>query len=214
MLIIFDMDGTLVDSSNTLTNAINYVRSKLGLKALEKRVVIEQINNPKCNLPRFFYEVDKIEPIHEQWFKEYYSANHDKELILYDGVKEMLEKLKQKEIKLAIATNAYRNSTLEALNHLKIVQYFDDIVCYDDVKEGKPSPEMLFILMERNGSNSKNSIFVGDSDRDKLAAKAANMGFIRVAFGDYSNKEAVSNPKDIIKIVDKLLYNNKNKKED
>jgi len=213
MLIIFDMDGTLVDSSNTLTNAINYVRAKLGLEPLKKSVVIEQINNPNCNLPKFFYEVDKIEPIHEQWFKEYYSANHDKELVLFDGVKEMLDALKKKDIKLAIATNAYRNSTLEALKHLKIEQYFDDLICYDDVDEGKPSPKMLNLLMQRNGADSKNTLFIGDSDRDELAAIAANIAFIRVAFGQES-KNAVSNPKEIIKIVDKLLYNNKNLKED
>jgi len=178
------MDGTLVDSSTTLTNAINYVRAKLNLEPLDSAVVLEQINNPNCDLAKFFYNVSTIEPIHEQWFKEYYSANHDKELVLFDGVEQMLQELQKSNIKLAIATNAYRASTQEALRHLQIDRYFDDIICYDEVERGKPAPDMLHILLERNRVTPNSSIFVGDSDRDYLASKEAGIKFIRVAFAN------------------------------
>lgn len=208
MLAIFDMDGTLVDSSITLTNAINYVRAKLNLKPLPKEVVLEQINNPKCNLPKFFYEIDKLEPIHEQWFSEYYSANHDRELALFNGVQQMLEELKQKGIKLAIATNAYRKSTLEALKHLKIESYFDDIACFDDVKEGKPSPDMLLLLLKRSNETKTSAVFVGDSDRDKLAAVSAGIEYISVIDG----KKRVDF-KEITRKIVEFLYNNSSKLE-
>jgi len=178
------MDGTLVDSSTALTNAINYVRAKLNLEPLDSSIVLEQINNPNCDLAKFFYNVNTIEPIHEQWFKEYYSANHDKELVLFDGVEQMLQELQKSNIKLAIATNAYRASTQEALKHLKIDRYFDDIICYDEVERGKPAPDMLHILLERNKEVPNSSIFVGDSDRDYLASKEAGIKFIRVAFAN------------------------------
>ncbi len=207
MLAVFDMDGTLVDSSAALTNAINYVRGKLGLKPLDSKTVIEQINNPRCNLAQFFYGIDKIEPIHERWFKEYYTANHDRELVLFDGVEEMLKELKSLKVKLAIATNAYRHSALEALKHLKIDRYFDDIICWDDVKEGKPSPEMLIKLMQRNCETPKTTVFVGDSDRDELAAKAAGVKFIRVAFGA-GNSKLLNSPKQVAKEIEEFfLYN-------
>ena len=205
MLAIFDMDGTLVDSSKTLANAINYVRGKLNLNPLDDELILKQINNPNCNLPKFFYEVDKLEDIHEQWFSQYYSKNHDKELILFNGAKEMLEELKSKGIKLAIATNAYRKSTLEALKHLKIDKYFDDIVCFDDVKNGKPHPDMLLYLLNKNNLMPKEAIFIGDSDRDKLAAKAANIKYLSVI----DNKSRVDFGKLTKKIVE-FLYNNNN----
>ncbi len=205
MLAIFDMDGTLVDSSKTLANAINYVRGKLNLKPLEESVILEQINNPNCNLPKFFYEVDKLEDFHEQYFSEYYSKNHDKELMLFDGAKEMLEELKSKGVKLAIATNAYRKSTLEALKHLKIDKYFDDIVCFDDVQKGKPHPDMLFYLLNKNKINPKKAMFIGDSDRDKLAAKAANIKYLSVI----DNKSRVDFRK-LTKKIEEFLYNNDN----
>ncbi len=207
MLAIFDMDGTLIDSSVVLTNAINYVRGKLGLKPLDSKTVLEQINNPSCNLAQFFYGIDKIEPIHEKWFQEYYSAMHDREIVLFDGIEQMLKELKSLKIKLAIATNAYRNSALEALKYLKIDRYFDDIICWDDVKEGKPSPEMLIKLMQRNCETPNTTVFVGDSDRDELAAKAARVKFIRVAFST-GNSKLLNSPMQLAKEIEEFfLYN-------
>lgn len=188
MLAIFDMDGTLADSSVVLANAINYVRSKYNLKPLPKDEIIYQINNPECNYASYFYNKEFITAKDEEWFKEYYSRHHNSDLVLFDGVKEMLTKLKGFGIKLAVATNAYRVSTLEALTHLEIENFFDEIVCFDDVKEPKPSPAMLFLLLERCKESSRSSIFIGDSQRDYLASKAANIEFVLVDFVNKKDK--------------------------
>jgi len=200
MFVIFDMDGTLVDSSQTLINAINYVRSKLSLPAMDGKKIMDGILNPHSNMPREFYGIDKIEPIHEEWFKEYYSANHDRELKLFDGVEEMLKKLKENGIKIALATNAYRDSTMQALSHLKIDKYFNDIVCFDEVENGKPAPDMLHLLLERNSVSNRDALFVGDSSRDSLAAKAADIDYLQVAFGQNS-KGAIDKPRDLVDII-------------
>ncbi len=182
MLVIFDMDGTLTESSTLLANSINYVRSKLNLERLSKDIIIEQINNPDCNMAEFFYNLNEIEPIHEEWFSYYYSNNHDKEQELFNGVVDMLKRLKQKDIKLAIATNAYKESAIETLTYLKIIDYFDEIVGFNDVKEGKPSPLMLNKIVSTLNKKPSDVIFIGDSNRDKLAAKSANIEFIGVDF--------------------------------
>ncbi len=204
MLAIFDMDGTLTDSSTLLANAINYVRGKLNLAPLTKDVIITQINNPECNLAKFFYNLDAIEPIHEEWFKEYYSKHHNLELELYDGVLEMLERLKSRGINLAIATNAYRASTLEALSHLNILELFDDIVCFDDVGEGKPSPDMLNTLLDRFKLSKNRAIFIGDSQRDELASKAAKIEFIKVAFGS-NLEDAINKPSEVVRKIEEYF---------
>ncbi len=121
MVAIFDLDGTLVDSSITLANAVNYVRGKLNLPPLPKDEILEKINDPYGDIAYNLYGVREIEPIYEEWFKEYYSKNHSKELVLFDGIRELLETLKRKGLKLAIATNGYRDSTIEALKHLNIL---------------------------------------------------------------------------------------------
>jgi len=97
-LIIFDMDGTLVNSSITIANAINYVRQNLNLAPMEQDQILRLVNDHTVNPAEVFYEREIFEPIHEKWFTEYYTNNHANELVLYDGIKELLEELKTKII--------------------------------------------------------------------------------------------------------------------
>ncbi len=201
LLTIFDLDGTLVDSSLVLVNSINYVREKLHLKPLDARYIMNGITNPHINMADYFYSLESIDAIHEEWFKEYYSANHTMQLRLYNGVREMLESFSRQKITMAIATNGYRNSTYEALEYLDIRRYFSDIVCFEDVENGKPAPDMLHLLLEKWALSSEKALFIGDSDRDKFAAKSANIEFFQVDFGQ-NNRNVYNNPEEIKKIVE------------
>jgi len=187
-LVIFDMDGTLVDSSLTIANAINYVREALYLPKLSKEDIIQNINNHNINPARYFYNAQHFLPEHERLFSSYYTKNHTKELSLYDGIHELLAELRNVGKKIAIATNAYRKSALESLEHLEIIDYFDSVVCFDDVSHGKPSAEMLLKIMTRAQCKPHESVFVGDGQRDKIAATRANIDYIMVnwGFSDYT----------------------------
>ena len=188
-LVIFDMDGTLVDSSVTIVNAINYVRSKLNLKPLERELILNKVNDPDLNPAQFFYEVEAFTSQQEKWFSEYYTNNHEKELELYDGIDSLLKELKKRNYQLAISTNAYRGSTLQSLGHLKVLDYFSSIACYDDVGRGKPAPDMLEKNLKDLKLSAKEAIFIGDSERDLLAAKSLKMDYIMVnwGFSDYED---------------------------
>ena len=190
-LIIFDMDGTLIDSSITIANAINFVRKNLRLPPLDNKIIISKVNDSTINASRFFYEADHFKPIHQEWFNQYYSENHQKELRLYDGILELLKWLKSKSCLLAIATNAYSSSTLQSLKYLKIESFFDSIVSYDDVSRGKPAPDMIFKILEDLKVSSKDAIFVGDGERDETSAKLANIDFILVDWGFSHNPKAL-----------------------
>jgi len=196
-LVIFDMDGTLVDSSITIVNAINHVRSKLNLKVLDKELILTKVNDPELNPALFFYEVEEFSPQHEQWFSDYYTDNHEKELELYAGIDTLLKELQEKGYKLAIATNAYRGSTLQSLGHLNVLDYFESIACYDDVGRGKPAPDMLEKNLEDLKLKANDAIFIGDSERDLMAAENLDMDYIMInwGFSDYA---------DAIHTVDKL----------
>ena len=189
--IIFDMDGTLVDSSVTIVNAINHVRHKLGLDDMPKELILEKVNDPHLNPAEFFYEVPAFTKEHEKWFSDYYTQNHEKELQLYDGIEALLKKLKDKGHLLAVATNAYRGSTLESLSHLKVLDYFSSIACYDDVPRGKPSPDMLEKNLKDLNVSVDESLFIGDSERDLLAAQALNMDYLMVNWGFSTYKDAI-----------------------
>ena len=190
-LVIFDMDGTLVDSSLTIVNAINYVRSKLDLSALEEKLILTKVNDPELNPALFFYETENFSEEQEAWFSEYYTNNHEKELRLYDGIEEFLKTLKAKGYLMAVATNAYRGSTLESLGHLNILDYFSSIACYDDVGRGKPAPDMLEKNLEETKIEVQNAIFVGDSERDLMAANTMKMSYIMINWGFSDYEDAI-----------------------
>ena len=190
-LVIFDMDGTLVDSSQTIVNAINYVRSKLELTALETELILTKVNDPDLNPALFFYETENFSEEQEVWFSEYYTQNHEQELQLYEGIKELLKELKELDYLFAVATNAYRGSTLESLGHLKIVDCFSSIACYDDVGRGKPAPDMLEKNLADVKLEAKDAIFIGDSERDLMAANTLNMDYIMINWGFSDYEDAI-----------------------
>ena len=200
-LIIFDMDGTLVNSSLTIANAINYVRRNLGFEPMDQTEILRMVNDHTLNLAKTFYHAEAFDADHERWFSEYYTRNHENELVLYDGIKEMLDMLKEEGHALAVATNAYRGSTIESLTHLNVYDYFDAIACYDDVEKGKPYPDMLHkILDELDHSNDK-SIFVGDGPRDELASKNADIPYIMVDWGFTDHTDAVRSVDELKEIL-------------
>ena len=192
-LIIFDMDGTLVNSSITIANAINYVRKHLGFEPMDTEQILRQVNDHTINPAQTFYHAKAFDKDHEKWFSEYYTHNHDKELILYDGIKVLLVDLKKAGYKLAVATNAYRKSATESLSYLEIYTLFDAIACYDDVLQGKPHPDMLYKLLDELDIREEEAIFIGDGPRDEMAAKEANIDYIMVEWGftEHGDKEVV-----------------------
>jgi phosphoglycolate phosphatase len=190
-LIIFDMDGTLIDSSLTLARAINHVRNKLGLEKMEEKHILSKVNEVTLNPAQYFYETDGFSAQQEKWFSTYYTENHEKELRLYKGVRAFLEELREQGYLLALATNAYRVSALQSLSYLKITEQFNSIVCQDDVAEGKPSPLMLNKILQELNIKSSEAIFVGDGERDELASKNANIDYIMVSWGFSEHEDNV-----------------------
>jgi phosphoglycolate phosphatase len=202
-LYIFDMDGTLINSSITIANAINFVRKKIDLEPMDVNHIIKKINDQTIHPARYFYGLNEFESRHESWFQEYYSKNHKQELVLYDGVKNLLIDLKEKGALLAIATNAYKASAIESLRFLKIYDIFDSIACYDEVKMGKPHPDMLYKILDELDISNNNSIFIGDGNRDKIAAQRADIDYIMVNWGFSNHQEAISS---VDKLSHKLIY--------
>jgi len=204
-LVIFDMDGTLTDSSRVIANAINFVRKRLGLSAMDPALIIPKINDPHLNAAEYFYESERFEPRHESWFAEYYTAHHQEELELYPGIKALLAWLRNRGCLLAVATNAYRRSTLETLRHLEILEYFDAVASYDDVPRGKPAPDMLWKILEALECRPEEALFIGDGERDRMAAEASGIDFILVDWGfDAPRHSAVASVEELKACLERL----------
>ena len=203
-VIIFDMDGTLVNSSITIANAINYVRKHLGFEPMNEEKILRLVNDNTINPAQVFYHAKTFDKDHEKWFSEYYSKHHGHELVLYDGIYELLKKLKEKGCKLAIATNAYRVSALESLEHLKIVDFFESVICADDVPQAKPSPLMLYEILEEVKCSKNEAVFIGDGPRDQEAGERANMDYLMVDWGFTEHSNAIQSVDALEKILMEL----------
>ena len=132
-LVIFDMDGTLVDSGKAITNTINTTRKELDLKPnLESDFIVKIINDPAKNYIREFYPgITPSQKLMDR-FEVLFRQNYEKYATIYDGIKHLLEKLKKENIVIALASNAHSKSLEKILKKLEIFEYFDYIIGFDE----------------------------------------------------------------------------------
>ena len=190
------MDGTLVDSSIVLANAINHVRDNLSLPPMPNSQIVACINNPNIHPPSFFYEVSNFNKDHERWFQEYYTKHHNTDTALYDGIRELLKKLLPTH-KLSVATNAYKLSAKQTLDANSITEYFDIVMCADMVQKPKPNQEMLDVIVEHYEAHKREFVVIGDGERDIMAAKNAGIDCILVDWGFSEHDGAVQSVKEL-----------------
>lgn len=187
-LIIFDMDGTLIDSGNVITNTINFVRSQLGLNIIEKNEMLEKLNDPTINSSKYFYGTKEFTDEQTKLFHEYYDTHCISDIILYDGILELLKALKEKNCILGVATNASREFAVKMLEHLNINDYFHSITGASCVINPKPHPDMILKTLEICKMDKYQAILIGDSEKDKLAAQAADIDGVLVNWGFTDHK--------------------------
>ena len=186
-LIMFDMDGTLIDSGFAITNTINYVRENLGFEKLEKNYILEKVNDPTINSAEFFYGTKHFTPQQTKLFEEYYNQHCLSDLVVYDGISKLIDDLKN-DFTLAVATNANSAYAHKMLNHVGLGKHFTTILGYDSVKNPKPHPEMVNKILEIHNVKNFNAQLIGDSHKDIMAATKAGVDSVLVNWG-FSNHE-------------------------
>jgi len=206
-IVIFDMDGTLIDSKKDITISVNYVREKHhNLAPLSETYIADVINRDERNLPKLFYNTESYERKDAELFEQHYTTQCIQNPYLYDGVLEMLQELLKEGVKLSVATNAPTQFAIRMLSCLGIVDMFDMVIGSDKVSNSKPNPEMLNLILDRYSLNSQieSAFMIGDSHKDMISAKNANINAIFVTWG-FSPKDkyeiVIDNPKEILNYV-------------
>ncbi len=206
-IVIFDMDGTLLDSQKDITISVNHVREKhYNLAPLDEKFIVDAINMEVRNLPYLFYETEIYEDSARELFESHYYDQCVINPYLYDGVKETLEELLENGVKISVATNAPTQFANRMLTHLGVADRFDHIIGADQVRQSKPSPEMLERILNHYGyEHSKHKAWmVGDNSKDMLSAKAAGINSVFATWGFTPTSDhhtVIENPKDILDII-------------
>ena len=206
-IVIFDMDGTLIDSKKDITISVNHVRRlNHNLPPLSEEFIVDAINRHQRNLAKLFYETEVYERRDKKLFEKHYKEQCTQHPYLYEGVKEVLQTLKEKGVKMSVATNAPTLFAQTMLEHLQVAKLFDLIVGADKVKASKPNPDMLhFILNFYDFDATEDKAWmIGDNSKDIESAKNAGIEAIFAAWGFSSHgthDTIVKDPKEILDIV-------------
>jgi phosphoglycolate phosphatase len=197
-LIIFDLDGTLVDSREDMANAVNFALKKIGLKEKSISEISSYIGKGIADLISGSLG-NKQEALLKRAlsvFEKYYRKHSTDNTVLYPNVKEILEYFNNK--RKAIVTNRNYEFALIALNKLGIQDYFEDVIGGDDIGCMKPSSCPLDRSMNRLNANREKAIIVGDMDIDIVAGKTAGIITCGVTYGIGEKEDIIKAKPDFI----------------
>ena len=196
--ILFDLDGTLVDTAPDLMRAHNHVMRKFGYPTKstdEIRNLVGQgagamlgrsiWGQAKKEFGKVQDENIKKEMVKE--FVEYYGDNIVEESTLINGVKEFLIWSKEKNISMAVCTNKQEHLAIDLLKKIGIYDFFEYVAGHNTFEYCKPDPRHLTSVVEILGGDIKKSLMIGDSETDANAAKNAGMPVILLEDG-YTEK--------------------------
>lgn len=206
-IVIFDMDGTLLDSKKDITISINYIRElHYNLPPLSEEFIVEAINMEVRNLPKMFYGTELYEDKDRDVFEIHYALQCTQNPYLYNGVKETLQELVASGVKISVATNAPTPFASRMLKHLEVDEMFDVIIGADKVRVSKPDPQMLHEILNHYGFDKERdeAWMVGDNSKDMLSAQNAGIGSMFATWGftpDADHEIVIFEPKEILDIV-------------
>lgn len=183
--VIFDLDGTLLDTLGDLTDAVNYVMEQYGYPIHTLEAVRGFVGNGIRNLMIKATPQGEDHPKFEEGFtlfKEYYTAHSRVKTGPYDGIMPLLRQLHEKQIKLAIVSNKNQQAVEELAEF-----YFEGMITIavgdDEIRQRKPAPDAVDEALRQLESDKEHTLYVGDSDVDAATAKNSGLDHILVSWG-------------------------------
>jgi pyrophosphatase PpaX len=202
--VLFDLDGTLIDSIDLILKSAQFAFTKCGLPAPTDAQWLTGVGRP---LPVMF---GHFAPGHESdliaAYREFQMANHDELVTVYPGVPEMLATLAERGHRLGIVTSKVSTLAMRALTLTGIDHYFETLVGMDACQRHKPDPEPVRIALERLSSGPEGAWFVGDSVHDMESGNAAGVATVGALWGPFRAEDlAPSKPRFLAVIPDDVV---------
>lgn len=214
--IIFDLDGTLLNTLEDLKDSVNFALSKQSFPLR----TLPEIRSFVGNGIRILMERSVPENTDTETFEicfkdfcDYYKIHMEDKTAPYDGIPQMLEKIKAEGFKTAIVTNKADFAAQDLCKRM-FGDTIDLVVGSTDDRPNKPAPDGVYYALKVLGSKLRNTVFVGDADTDILTANNAGLDSIGVLWGfrdrDIIEKEGAKYIVDSVKDLEKLLISLKN----
>lgn len=216
-LLIFDLDGTLADTSQDITDALNYALKPFGVRefsvAETKAMVgsgisklLQSLVPPDAAISDKYVlksmQAESPADLVIKRFLEHYDNHLINNTVAYASVKDILSKLG--DYRKAVLSNKREVYSRRVLEGIGILQYFDVVLGSDSVREKKPSPVPILDLMKMYAVSAEESLIIGDSNFDIEAGKAAGVKVVAVTYG-FRSRELLKDADYLIDSFDKLL---------
>jgi pyrophosphatase PpaX len=204
--VLFDLDGTLIDSVELIVNSALYAFDKCGHPPPAAEEWLADLGLPlRTMFGRFVSDESAMDQL-VAGYREYQLANHDRLVRPYDEVAATLTALHDRGHPLAVVTSKAEPLARRGLAHVGLDRFFDVIVGLESCTRHKPDPEPVHIALDRLGLPPKDAAFVGDSPHDMAAGRAAEVTTIAALWGPFTRVQlAPSEPDYYIERMGELL---------
>lgn len=209
--VIFDLDGTLLNTLDDLADSTNYALSRFGYPTRTIEEVRQFVGNGVAKLIERAIPEGKNNPNFEKClaiFKENYAQNMYNKTAPYNGIIEMLSNLKSKGIKIAVVSNKFDLAVKELCK--KYFEGFIDFAAGENEAQGikkKPAPDTVISVLNEFNFVPEDAVYVGDSDVDIMTAKNSKMPCISVTWGFRDENFLLENGATILINAPSEIYN-------
>ncbi len=187
-LVVFDLDGTLVNAYEAIVKSVNFTLKKMGYPEAAPKKICKAVGWGDKRLLAVFVKENDLEQA-LLIYRAHHRASLRKYAKLLAFTQEVLTYLRRRKYKIAIASNRPTEFTHIIVEHLGIKKYFDYILCADTLQQGKPHPQILLKIMKQFNMDASEAIFVGDMAVDIQTARNAGVRGIAVPTGSSTLSE-------------------------
>ena len=212
-MILFDLDGTLVDTAPDLGHALNLQRERHGLLALPMHTIRPFASHGSKGLLSVGFNLTPEDSAFEAMRAEYldlYDQVFTRAPVLFDGITELLAHLEQNAIPWGVVTNKPRRFSAPLLSAMNLHKRMACLVCGDDAALPKPAPDTLLMACEQVSIEPENCFYVGDAERDIEAGNAAGMHTVVALYGYIDEADqpmawgadfSIAQPTDLLRLI-------------
>ena len=185
-IILFDLDGTLVDTAPDLGLALNIPRERHGLAPLPQEAIRPYASHGSSGLLSIGFGLTPGDETFADMRNEYLQL-YDEVFIrsprLFDGMQALLAEIEAAGLQWGVVTNKPRRFSAPLMQALALDGRAACLICGDDAAKAKPAPDTLLLACSQTGSSPQQCIYVGDAERDIVAGKAAGMKTVLAMYG-------------------------------
>ena len=208
-LLVFDLDGTLIDSSDDLAHSVNLIRHQLGLPTFKKEKIRSFIGNGIAKLVERSFADAKVDLSYIlDRYREVYYENAVNKTFLYPDVFEGLKQLTQSGFINTVLTNKPGDVSRKILDKLSIIPFFHSVIGAEDGYKLKPDTEGLKYLISRFNIDNQSCWMIGDHHTDLIAGNDANVktGFVTYGFGNMNHTKPTEQFASFSDLVEYFLH--------